>query len=113
MTVEERRRRRFSESFRKEQVELIVSGELNIKEVSLLYEVKISSIKRWIRKYNPDFLPNQIVISNGAEIARIKELEKDIEKLKQIIADQQISIITKDALVRLAKGKLGDLDEKK
>ena len=53
------------------------------------------------------------MISNGAEIARIKELEKDIEKLKQIIADQQISIITKDALVRLAKGKLGDLDEKK
>ena len=39
MTTEERRRRRFTESFRKEQVAKIDSGELTITDVCRLYEV--------------------------------------------------------------------------
>lgn len=113
MTVEERRRRRFSETFRKDQVELINTGRLSIKEVSLLYEVKTENVRRWIRKYNPDAMPKQIIVSDGAEFDRIKSLEKEIEKLKKIIAEQQISIVAKDALVKIAKEKLGDSFEKK
>lgn len=49
MTVEERHRRRFSESFRKEHVKLIESGKMTVGEVSLQYEVKRQNVKSWLK----------------------------------------------------------------
>lgn len=57
MTVEERRRRRFSEEFRREQVELIESGKLTRTEVSKLYEVKVSNVNRWLRRFGKKPFP--------------------------------------------------------
>lgn len=71
MTVEERRRRRFSEAFRKEQVDLIESGQLTVQEVSRLYKVKSASIKRWLIKFGKKELPSTILISKASKYNRI------------------------------------------
>jgi len=49
MTSKESQCRRFSESFRREQVELIERGEISIGEVSLLFEVQRQKVKRWLK----------------------------------------------------------------
>lgn len=113
MTVEERRRRRFSEEFRKEQVALIESGKLTIQEVARLYEVKNSNVKRWVTKYGIKEIPPGIIISSSSEYNRIGDLEKQVRDLKQIIADQQISLITKASIIELAEEKLGKDFQKK
>src|SRR5690606_13214053 len=113
MTTEERRRRRFSEDFRKEQVMLIESGKITIGEVSKLYQVKKENVKRWLIRYGKKGLPGKILISNGKEFDRIRELEKANKRLIEVIGKQQVELIYKEELIRLAKEKLGDDFEKK
>lgn len=113
MTTEERRRRRFSEAFRKEQVRLIESGKLKIMEVCKLYQVRPWSVQRWLMKYGKQALPEKIIISNGKEIDRIRELEKENRKLMELIGSQQVELVYKSELLRFAKEKLGEDFEKK
>jgi len=113
MTVEERRRRRFTESFRKTQVSLIESGKTSISEVSRLYEVKQSSVRRWLSKYGKKDLPGPIIVSDPSDIVRLKELEKENKKLKELVANQQLSLVYQEGILALAKERLGDDFEKK
>lgn len=113
MTTDERRRRRFATDFRIQQVQLIESGKITIQEVSKLYEVKVDSIQRWLVKFGSKPLPKPIIISDGSEINRLKELEKENKHLREIIGTQQVEIFYQKALVDLAKTKLGEDFEKK
>ena len=113
MTVEERRRRRFSEEFRKEQVSLIERGERKIQEVVSLYEVKYDSVKKWLEKYGTKKLPEQLVIQTQAEVNRIKELESQACHLKEVIGEQQVELLYLRECLILAKERLGEDFEKK
>ena len=113
MTVEERRRRRFSEEFRKEQVSLIESGQRKISEVCRLYEVKYESVKRWVDKYGSREQPGQIVIQTQAEVKRIKELEKQASHYKEVIGEQQVELLYLRECLSLARERLGEDFEKK
>lgn len=113
MTSEERFRRRFSESFRKEQVLLIESGELTVLEVSKLYEVKPASVKRWLVKFGKKELPTQMIVTCSKDYNRISKLEKEVKLLKEIIGDQRVKLIVQEKLISKAKIKLGDDFEKK
>lgn len=113
MTVEERRRRRFSEPFKKEQVQLIEHCELTVRQVSELYEVKAQNVRLWLKKYGSKEQPPRIIVSKADEYDRIGKLEKQNKELKQIIADQQIQIISQCSIIELAEEKLGTGFEKK
>ena len=113
MTVEERRRRRFSEEFRKEQVSLIESGQRRIREVCRLYEVKYDSVKRWLDKYGTKDRADQIVIQTQAEVNRIKELEKQSSRYKEVIGEQQLELLYLRECLTLARERLGEDFEKK
>lgn len=113
MTSEERHRRRFSEDFRRKQVELIESGDRTIDEISKLYEVKKNSILRWLKRYGKQKLPERILVTNGTEYDRIKALENEVRKLKEIIGDQKVELVLKTELIRLAERKLGEDLKKK
>jgi transposase len=113
MTVEERRRRRFSEEFRKEQVALYDSGDITISEISDLYEVKPESVRLWIGKYGKTQLPKPILITSAKDINHTRELEKENKKLKEIIGDQQVELIYKNQLLKVMSERLGKDFEKK
>jgi len=113
MTVEERRRRRFSEEFRKDQVARIESGELTIIEVSRLYEVRTLSVRGWIAKYGKRGLPEPIVIRSSKDVDRLKDLEKENMRLKSALGDQHMKVVYLEELVKLAKEALGPDFEKK
>lgn len=113
MTVEERRRRRFTESFRKDQVALIESDKVTIQEVSKLYEVKVASIRRWLDKYGKKKRAPQIIISSNNDYNRLRILEKENGKLKELIGDQHVKMVYLEHLLELAKGQLGSDFEKK
>src|SRR6056297_3142986 len=113
MTIEERRRRRFSEEFRKEQVVLIESGDTTVSEVSKLYEIKTDNVRRWLKKYGKKKLPEPILISSASEYNRIDNLKKENSHLKQVIGDQQVEMIYLRGLIELAREQLGEDFEKK
>lgn len=113
MTVEERRRRRFSEGFRKEQVKLIESGKMTQSAVCRLYQVKWDSVSRWIKKFGKGNRPAKILITDGKEVDRILELEREKKKLLECIGKQQVTIVYQSELIRLARERLGEDFEKK
>lgn len=113
MTVEERRRRRFSKEFKIEAVRQIEKGEITLTQLSKLYEVKTDSIKRWISKYGDGSYKTRIVVSFGEEIEAINEKEKEIKKLRSIIVDQQIELAYFKAAKLIADKELGKGFEKK
>ena len=77
MTTEERRRRQFTEDFKKSQVKLIEAGSLTVSEVSRLYEVRRNNVYNWVSKYGSKPPLKPIVVSDGSEINKLKELEKE------------------------------------
>lgn len=113
MTVEERRRRRFSEAFRKEQVALIESGKVTIAQVARMYQVKGDNVKRWVEKYGTKELPKQIIVHSSSDYNRLSELEKENKELYGMIGEMQVNIKYLEALITIAKQKLGDDFEKK
>lgn len=113
MTVEERRRRRFTDSFRKDQVSMIESGKTTVKEVSKLYEVKVANVNRWLRKFGKKPLAEQIIVGSPKDFDRVRDLEKENKKLKELIGAQQVELVYKSELLEMARERLGDDFEKK
>jgi len=113
MTTEERRRRQFTEDFKKAQVELIEAGSLSVSAVSQLYEVRRNNVYNWVKKYGTKPPLQPIVVSDGSEINRLKELEKENKRLLEIIGKQQVELFYQRTVVELAKSKLGEDFEKK
>ena len=113
MTSEERRRRRFSEEFKKKQVALIENGEYSVKQIAALYEVRPYSIQKWLKAYGTKDRPKPILVSDGSEYNRVKDLEKEVEKLLSVIGKQQVELLYNRELIAQAEKKLGtDLKKK-
>lgn len=113
MTSEERRRRRFTETFRREQVTKIEAGDLTISEVCLLYQVRPYSVSKWLKKYGVQALPGPITVISASEVGRVKELEKENENLKKLIGELHIESAYQRGVIRFAKQQLGEDFEKK
>ena len=113
MTVEERRRRRFSEEFRKEQTRLIESGKVTQSEVCRMYHVKWESVSRWLKRFGKGDRPKKIFVTDGKELDRIRELDREKKKLLDVIGRQQVTLVYQSELIKLAKEKLGEDFEKK
>ena len=113
MTSEERRLRRFSEEFKRGQVQLIESGDRTIAQVSRLFEVKAQNVREWVKKFGTKKLPEVVIIQTQDEVNRIKELEREIGKLKGVIGDLHVELLYKNEVISLAKEKLGSDFEKK
>lgn len=113
LTTEERRRRRFTEAFKKEQVALIERGEVTTGEISRLYQVKPDNVMRWLRKYGKRTIPETIIIGSREDYDQLKLLEKENQSLKQYIGEQQMRLVYMEQLIALAKERLGNDFEKK
>lgn len=107
MTVKERMHRRFSEELKRDLVTQIENGETTVKSVSMLYEVKMDNIKRWLVAYGKEPLPVSIVVHSGTEITKYRDLEKESDKLKKVIGEQYLKITYLEQCLSLAKEKLG------
>ena len=114
MTTEQRRRRRFTEAFKREQVEHIERGEKTIARVSREYEVKADNVGKWLKKYGRQREEaERIVIGSKADFDRMAKLEKEYESLQVLFGEQQVQLIRLQKLLELAKKELGSDFEKK
>ncbi len=113
LTTEERRRRRFTEAFRKEQVGLIDRGEATLAEISRMYQVKPDCVMRWVRKFSQRVIAEPIVIGSRNDYDHLKVLEKENQTLKQYIGEQQMRLVYMEQVIALAKERLGKDFEKK
>lgn len=102
-----RKRRVFSEAFRREKVAQITSGQITVLELSRLWDVRPQAIYSWIYKYSPDHQKGTtMVIQNDSEATKVKILLSRIAELERIVGQKQLAIDFQEKLIEIASKEL-------
>jgi transposase len=106
-------RRYFSEAFKREKVDEILSKKITIKELSFLYGINIHVIYKWLHKYSKVKLSG-IKIHYEMETEEQKTLfyKDKVAELERIIGIKQIEIDFLNKLIEIASSEL-NVDIKK
>ena len=106
-------RRYFSEAFKKEKTDEILSKKTTVKELSLLYEIKPPVIYRWLHKYSKIKLSG-IKVHYEMETEEQKTLfyKDKVAELERIVGIKQIEIDFLNKLIEIASSEL-NVDIKK
>lgn len=108
-----RKRRVYSEEFRRELVRLFESGKYSVLQLDRLYGVSFNLIYKWIYKYSEiNEKGCRIVEMKQSSTSRIKELEQKIKDLERLVGQKQIKIDFLEEMIDVAKQEL-NIDIKK
>jgi transposase len=108
-----RKRRVYSEEFKKEIVSFYESGKYSVLQLERLYGVNNVTIYNWIYKFS---IFNEkgirVVEMKDSNIDKLKQLELKIKELEQAVGQKQIKIDYLEKMIDIAKDEL-NIDIKK
>ena len=107
---------RYSESFKISVVKEYESNGLTKSEINRKYDIRGgSTLNLWLKKYGQSSSLNKIIrVESRNERDRLKELEAENKRLKEIVANQTIKSITQESLLEVLAREQGlTLDELK
>jgi transposase-like protein len=83
---------RYSEAFKHQIVKEIEEGGLALEEVRVKYGIKgYSTVQGWIKRIGKlEALPKIVRVETPDEKSRIKELERQVQELKNSLAETQV-----------------------
>jgi transposase-like protein len=108
-----KKRRIFSESYKKSRVKEYESGQLTVREIAQLYGIGYQTVYLWIYKYSSYNKKSlKVVEHKDSHKYRLKQLQDRIKELEQIIGQKQIQVDYLEKIIELAKIEL-EIDLKK
>ncbi len=108
LTLEERKRRHFSESFKRKKVQEIESGQTKIADLCRQYDTVRGTIYQWLNKYGSmKTKKERLVIETESDTQKLIALKKENAHLKMIIGEKQIQIDFKDKMIEIAEDHYG------
>ena len=108
-----KQRRTFSTSFKKEKVELIDKGKLSVRDVSELYEVSVTAVYKWVKKFSKLPKDERIVVEKISEENKNKQLLETIRDLERSIGKKQLELDYYKAIIDFVSEKTGEDIKKK
>jgi len=100
--------RRYSESFKLKILSELSTGKYTKRQLGRSYGIQNSTMTEWIKKYNrTDLMNTRIIVQDKDEITRIKALQKEVEKLKEILVKKDLDHLVLDSYLEVAAEKLG------
>ena len=108
-----KKRRIFSESYKKSRVKEYESGQLTVREIAQLYGIGYQTVYLWIYKYSSYNKKSlKVVEHKDSHKYRLKQFQDRIKELEQIIGQKQIQVDYLEKIIELAKTEL-EIDLKK
>lgn len=102
-----RKRRSYSEEFKREIVSIFESGKLSVLQIEKLYGVKNNSVYNWIYKFSTfNEKGFRIVEMKDSSVDKMKELERKIKELEQAVGQKQIKIDYLEKMIDIANDEL-------
>lgn len=102
-----RERRTFSEEFKRQKVELIVSKTITVLDVVELYKVTRTSVYRWIHEYSPHHKQGTSqVVQMESEEHKTKLLLQKIADYERMVGRQAIELAYFKELIITAEESL-------
>ena len=110
--LEIRKRRIFSEEFKRQKVKLIVDKTVSISDVVEVYGVSKMSVYRWVYRYSAHHEQgtNQVVQMESEE-QRTKQLLQQLSEAERVLGQQAIKLAYLEQLI--ATGEALKIDIKK
>jgi transposase-like protein len=106
-------RRIFSESFKKEKVQMLENGEIKLVELTTTYNLSGSTVEYWRKKYGKLPAGEKIVIEKDSDFIKVLELNKKVAELERIIGRQQIKLDYCNTVITHASSHYNEDIEKK
>ncbi len=104
----ERRRRSFSEEFKRQKVVEIDRKQTRISEVCKHYEVSAASVSRWIKRYSVNYMKGvKTIVEAESDTRKIIELQAKIAELERTVGQKQLLIDFQDKMIELAEQTYG------
>ena len=95
---------RYSTAFKQKVVTEIEGGVYTTGEIERVYGVTRATIYEWLRKFGKDYLINRTVrVQMRGEADRIKELEKEKQKLEAALAQAHLKILALESTIESAE----------
>ncbi len=97
-------RLRYSSAFKQKVISEIEEGIYTVGEAQRVYGVSDVSIYLWLRRFGKDHLINRTVrVEMRGEADRIKELEKEKQRLEAALAQAHLKIIALESTIESAE----------
>lgn len=108
LSAAERRKRIFSEDFKKQKVREIELKQTTVKEVSRAYQVRANNVYRWLEKYGKSYKKSvRLIVEMESDTKLLLELKAKIADLERIIGQKQLTIDFQSRMIDLAEEVYG------
>jgi len=111
-SLAQRRRRRFSESFKREKVKDLELGIIKVSDICKEYDVSDTSVYAWISKFGIKEKTEWLIMESKSDTKKLLDLQKKVAELERTIGQKQVLIDFQDKLIELAEEEFG-IDIKK
>lgn len=113
LTLSERRRRVFSENFKRKKVQEIETGQSRVCNICRQYQVSTTNVHRWIKKYGSmKSKKERLIVETQSDTIQNIELKKRVAELERIVGQKQIVIDFQEKMIDLVEEEYG-IDIKK
>jgi transposase len=100
--------RQFSTAFKKEKVKMLEQKQVTVRQLSQLYDVSETAIRKWLRKYSTKLQPSErIVVEKESEGYKTGELLKKLAELERTIGQKQLEIDFLNKIVEFGSEEAG------
>jgi transposase-like protein len=112
-SIDERRRRTFSEEFKRKKVREIEQKVTTIAQVCREYEVRAVSVGKWLTKFSTNRMKSvRTIVESDSDTRKIFDQQQKIAELERIIGQKQLQIDFQAKMMDLAEQEYG-IDIKK
>jgi transposase len=104
MSTSERRKRTFSEEFKRQKVREIELKQTTVSEVSKAWQVRPNNVYKWVEKYSKkDKDGVRLVVEMESETKRVISLTQKVAELERIIGQKQVQLDFQEKMIELAE----------
>lgn len=108
LTLAERRRRTFSESFKRKKVKELELGLLRIIDLSRNYNVSQTAVYSWINKYSlQKDKPERLIVETMSDTRALQEMKARIAELERAYGQKQIELDFYKKMIDIAEEHYG------
>jgi transposase-like protein len=100
LSLAERRKRIFSEEFKRQKVREIEQRQTSVSEVSKLYQVRANNVYKWIDKYSKKQEKGlRLVLEMESDTKKLLALQAKIAELERLVGQKQVIIEFQDKMI--------------
>ena len=107
LTISERQKRRFSESFKRKKVKDVELGKVKVSQICKAYQVSATAVYKWIDKFGSRTKAERIIVESKSDTQKIIALQKRIAELERMVGQKEIELTFNKKMIEIAEQKFG------